>query len=93
MTGHHVARELFSVLVLGQIYFALTFGLSCDIPAIIAASSLNRQHYKLLAPILSRGISSCTPSALEDLIDMLTAVLMGRLEILELLSQILDISF
>jgi len=31
-------------------------------------------------------LSSCTTSAVEDLIDMLPAVLVGRLEILELLA-------
>jgi hypothetical protein len=34
---------------------------------------------------------SCTPSAVEDLIDMLPAVFVGCLEILELLAKVLHV--
>lgn len=36
---------------------------------------------------------SCAPSALEDLLDVLAAILVRRLEIVKFLAQILDICF
>ncbi len=38
-------------------------------------------------------LPSCTPSAVEDLIDMLPAVLMGCLEVLQLLAEVFHVRF
>ena len=44
-------------------------------------------------PPIFKVDSSCAPSALEDLIDVLAAVLMRGLEILKFLPQIFDVCF
>jgi hypothetical protein len=72
--------------------------LSCVLGA-QSSSGCHVQDYISLRPLQLRTPptfkvdSSCAPSALENLIDMLAAILMCGLEVLKLLPQILDVSF
>lgn len=79
-------------------------GKECSSVLVLCTQSLSRccvrgreplrsQHLSPARPPTFKMGSLCTPSALEDLINVFAAILMRGLKILQLLPQILDVRF